>query len=169
MEWQLSRYLLNLLGGVLPPTRLFALKAYIYGVAGVALGDDVKIGSNCTILGNGCLSIGARTWVGVGTRFVVPYGARIVIGSNCDIAPGVSFLCGTHKLGNANRRAGEGYFEDIEIGSGVWIGASVLILPGVKIGNGSVVGAGSVVLSGEYPESALIAGNPAVVKKLYEN
>jgi chloramphenicol O-acetyltransferase type B len=48
----------------------------------------------------------------------------------------------------------------ISIGNDVWLGRSVIVLPGVTIGDGAVVGAGSVVTK-EVPPYAIVAGNPA--------
>ena len=48
----------------------------------------------------------------------------------------------------------------VVIGDDVWIGARAIILPGVHIGRGAIVGAGAVV-SGDVPEYAIVAGNPA--------
>lgn len=48
----------------------------------------------------------------------------------------------------------------IAIGNDVWIGARVIILPGVHIGDGCVIGAGSVVTKDVEPYS-IVAGNPA--------
>lgn len=50
----------------------------------------------------------------------------------------------------------------VSIGNGVWIGDSVIILPGVSIGNGAVIGAGSVVTR-PVPSYAIAVGNPARV------
>jgi acetyltransferase-like isoleucine patch superfamily enzyme len=57
--------------------------------------------------------------------------------------------------------------KSITIGDDVWIGANVIILKGAHIGNGSVVAAGSVVCSGRYPDNALLAGNPARVRRVF--
>ena len=46
----------------------------------------------------------------------------------------------------------------------VWIGARVIILPGVTIKKGSIVGAGTV-LTKTFPEYSIIAGNPGRVVK----
>ena len=46
----------------------------------------------------------------------------------------------------------------------VWIGANVIILPGVTIGEGCIIGAGSVVTR-NIPDCAVAAGNPAKVIK----
>ena len=55
----------------------------------------------------------------------------------------------------------------IKIGNGVWIGDSVIILPGGNIGDGAVVGAGSVVTK-PIPKYSVAVGNPArVIKKRF--
>ena len=50
---------------------------------------------------------------------------------------------------------------DIVIGNDVWIGARVVVLPGVHIADGCVVGAGSVVTSRLAEPYGIYAGNPA--------
>jgi len=46
------------------------------------------------------------------------------------------------------------------IGNDVWVGYSVMLMPGVTIGDGAVVGAGSVVTR-DVPPYAIVGGNPA--------
>lgn len=50
----------------------------------------------------------------------------------------------------------------VEIGSDVWIGANVIILPGVKVGDGAVLAAGAVVTKNVEPY-AIVGGVPAKV------
>lgn len=49
----------------------------------------------------------------------------------------------------------------VEIGNGVWLGANVIVLPGVIIADKIIVGAGSVVTKNLDKEGWLYAGNPA--------
>ena len=57
------------------------------------------------------------------------------------------------------------YGIDITIGDNVWLGASVIVLPGVTIGENSVIGAGAVVTH-DVPDYAIVAGNPAKVIRM---
>ena len=47
---------------------------------------------------------------------------------------------------------------------GCWLGANVVVLPGVTIGKNSVVGAGSIVTK-DVPDRVVVAGNPATLIK----
>jgi acetyltransferase-like isoleucine patch superfamily enzyme len=48
------------------------------------------------------------------------------------------------------------------IGSFVWMGFGVIVLPGVTVGDYSIIGAGSVVTK-DIPSHSIAAGNPARV------
>ncbi len=50
------------------------------------------------------------------------------------------------------------------IGHDVYIGHGAFIRPGVTVGHGAIVAANSVVVK-DVPPYAVVAGNPAVVKK----
>ena len=52
------------------------------------------------------------------------------------------------------------YSKPINIEDGVWIGAEVIILPGITIGSGCVIGAGSVVAK-DTEKDSLYVGIPA--------
>lgn len=102
--------------------------------------------NNLRAAGGGDIFIGARTIV---AQFVS------IIGSNHRIPPRGESI---RDAGNEPSRTG------VRIGREVWIGANVVILPGVEIGDGAVIGAGSVV-SRSIAAFAIAAGNPARVLK----
>ena len=57
----------------------------------------------------------------------------------------------------------------IKIGNGCWIGANVVVLPGVTIGDGTVIGAGSVVTK-DIPANVVAVGNPChVLRKINQS
>lgn len=56
-------------------------------------------------------------------------------------------------------------FRRTTIGNDVWIGHGSFIMPGVAVGDGACIGAMSVVTK-DVPPFALVAGSPAVVKKM---
>ena len=51
------------------------------------------------------------------------------------------------------------------IGNDVWIGHGAIVNAGVTIGDGAIVAAGAVVTK-DVPPYAVVAGNPAVIKKM---
>lgn len=70
-----------------------------------------------------------------------------------------------HKTNVANNLSHDRFSKgQIVIGNDVWIGAGVCFLSGVKVGDGAIVGAHAVITK-DVPPYALVAGNPAQVKK----
>lgn len=152
----------------LPVSRFFAVKRFLLSVAGVEVGKEVKVNGRSWFYGRGKIRIGDRTWIGPGCQFHSTNGTLIDIGADCDVAPEVMFVTGTHKFGTARRRAGEGYGENITVGDGCWLGTRVTVLGNSCIGNGSFVAAGALVNS-ELPENSLSAGVPARTKRSFDN
>ncbi len=88
--------------------------------------------------------------------------AEIRIGAKCQIAPRVSILTATHPVEPGPRADGWESGEPITIGDNVWLGAGVIVLPGVTIGDNTVIGAGAVVTK-DIPANVVAVGNPARV------
>jgi len=158
------RYFANFLLAALPVSHFFKLKQILLYYAGIKVLDGASINSHTWFYGRGEINIGDNTWVGPRCRFYSDASATISIGKNCDIAPEVAFVVGSHEVGDENRRAGKGYCKSITVEDGCWIGARVTILGGVTIGKGSVIGAGALVTE-DIPANSLAVGVPAKVKK----
>ena len=71
--------------------------------------------------------------------------AKVKIGKNVMMAPNVALYTAGHPLHPEARNSGYEYGISITIGDNVWIGGSVVILPGVKIGSNTVIGGGSLI------------------------
>lgn len=155
----------NLLLSILPPTRLFGLKRFILALLGVAIGKGSSVCGGVKFYGGGRVIIGEGCWIGLGVKFYTSPGADVTIGDSCDIAPEVSFMCGTHAIGDAERRAGPGRSTPIEVQHGSWVGIGTTLLGGSVVGASSIVAARSLLLGKEYPASSLLAGAPATVKR----
>lgn len=157
--------LANAVVGVLPATRMFGIKRALLRLLGFELAPGCRIAGGVKFYGKGRVAIGADTWIGIGSTFVVAPDAPVTIGARCDIAPKTVFHTGTHEIGDARRRAGSGYSRPIEVGEGSWVGTNCTVLGGATIGDGSIVAAGAIVMPGDYPANVLLAGCPAVVKR----
>ncbi|WP_007518965.1 sugar O-acetyltransferase [Pseudofrankia saprophytica] len=105
-------------------------------------------------------TVGPGTFVNTGA--VLLDVARISLGADVQIGPGVQLLTPTHPLDPVLRRTGREAGEPITIGDNVWLGGGVIVCPGVTIGQNSVVGAGAVVTR-DLPPNVLAVGNPARV------
>lgn len=106
------------------------------------------------------VEIGDRTFVNYG--LTVLDAARVVIGDDVLLGPNVQLIAATHPLGFAERASGWESAHPIRIGNGAWLGAGVIVLPGVTVGARSVVGAGSVVTR-DVPPDVVAVGSPARV------
>lgn len=104
-------------------------------------------------------------------NFTVQDDACVTIGDDCDFGPNVTIVTPVHPLLPDERKAmldKEGkwkhlcYAKPVRIGNGCWLGANVVVCPGVTIGDGCVIGAGSVVVR-DIPAQTFAAGNPCKV------
>lgn len=118
---------------------------------------------------------GKHTFIGercfINFNLTVQDDARVTIGSDCNFGPNVTIVTPVHPMLPEERkvlRAPDGelrhmcYAKPVQIGSDCWLGANVVICPGVTIGDNCVIGAGSVVTR-DIPAGSFAAGNPCRV------
>ena len=109
----------------------------------ITIGDNSGLGVNCNV--RGPREIGADVMMGPDVRIMT---------SKHD----------TSKTDIPMRLQGDLPKQKVTICDDVWIGARVIILPGITIGKGSIIGAGAVVTK-DVPEFVIAAGVPARVIK----
>ena len=96
-------------------------------------------------------------------------GARVSFGDDVFIGPNCQFYTASHPIDYNIRNKGLETASEIKVGSNVWFGGGVIVLPGVTIGDDVVIGAGSVVTK-DIPSHSVAVGNPCkVIKRIKED
>ena len=103
-------------------------------------GSNIYANSNLTLVDDGHIYVGDRVMFG----------------------PNVTIATANHPIDTELRARGLQYNKDVYIGENAWIGAGVIIVPGVRIGKNTVIGAGSVVTK-DIPDNVVAVGNPCRV------
>lgn len=141
------------------------------GSAGqIVLGERVWASSNVEIETNSEVHIGEGTTIQ--RRCTINGSTRI--GAGCLFAPNIFVSSGTHpfrviphipireqeKTLAASNEGPETLDRPVWIQDDCWLGANVVVCPGVTIGKGSVLGANAVVTR-DVPPNSVVAGAPA--------
>jgi maltose O-acetyltransferase len=127
-------------------------------------GKNVNIEYGASFNSGRYVSIGDNSGLGYNLRI----GGKVTIGR--DVMMGHDCIIWTHNHGFDRTdipMTEQGFYpeEPVTIGDDVWIGARVIILPGVNVGSHAIIAAGAVVTK-DVPEYAIVGGNPAKVIKL---
>ncbi len=106
----------------------------------VHFGNNIYANSNLTIVDDG----------------------HVYIKDNVMIGPNVTITTASHPIEPTLRMKGLQFNKDVYIDENVWLGAGVMIMPGVHIGKNTVIGAGSVVTK-DIPDNVVAVGVPCKV------
>lgn len=115
------------------------------------------------LLSDRVLVVGERCVIGRGVSIVAHH--RVELGDEVYTGPNVYITDQNHGLGDLTTAIGRqapAPERPVRIGSGSWLGAGCVVLPGSRIGRGVAVGAGSVV-HGALPDHCVAVGSPARV------
>ena len=149
--------------------------AALYGEEAIRLGSDTVIGPYVSLsagmlpaqalVNDHIVTIGDRCLIGRQSSIVGHL--ELTIGNDVFFGPNVYVTDQNHGVDDltmpiGRQTAGE---KPVAIGDGSWLGANVVVLPGVTIGRHVAVGAGSIVTS-DLPDHAVAVGNPARVIRL---
>lgn len=108
------------------------------------------------------ITIGDHSGIGIGCRVAGP----LSIGDDVMMAPNVTIVTQNHETSDLSvpMRLQTAPKHKVTIGNDVWIGANVIILPGITVGNGCIIAGGAVVTK-DVPDYAVVGGNPARIIK----
>ncbi len=148
----------------------------LYGEQWIEIGADTMIAAQVSLsagmmpghqLGEApVLTVGHRCVIGRGSHLVAHH--SIVIGDDVYTGPNVYINDQNHGYADPEAPIGRQWPSNtsVSIGTGSWLGAGVIVLPGAQIGRNVVVAAGSVV-RGRVPDRCVVAGVPAKVVREY--
>ena len=130
----------------------------------------LSVGENCYIepplhANFGCKHVKLGNSVYANFNLTLVDDTYITIGDNTMIGPNDTLATAGHPILPSLREKGYQFNVPINIGKNVWIGAGVIVLPGVNIGDNSVIGAGSIVTK-DIPENVVAFGNPCRVVRM---
>jgi acetyltransferase-like isoleucine patch superfamily enzyme len=142
----------------------------VFGEGGIEIGKDTLIGQQVS-LSAGTLpgqDLFDLTLLSIGDRCVIGRGSHIVahqsveIGDDVWTGPYIYITDQNHGYEDPDIPIGRQFpvNRPVRIGSGSWLGAGAIVLPGANIGRNVVIAAGSVV-RGTVPDHCVVAGVPA--------
>jgi len=132
-----------------------------------------EIGEGCYIEPPLHANFGGRhvhfgSWVYANYNLTLVDDTHIYVGDNTMFGPNVTIATAGHPICPELREKGLQYNLPVRIGKNCWLGAGVIVLPGVTIGDNTVIGAGSVVTK-DIPAGVVAVGNPCrVLRKVGE-
>ena len=126
-----------------------------------------EVGENCYIespyfanWGGHHVHLGSNIYANAGLKLVDD--THIYIGDNTMLGPDVVLATAGHPIDPELRGRGLQYNLPVRIGKNCWLGAGVIVMPGITIGDNTVIGAGSVVTK-DIPSGVVAVGNPCKV------
>ena len=130
----------------------------------ISLAADVSLDDGVVLLCSGApkenkISIDQGTYINRYT--MLDAHLEIKIGRNCMIGPYCYITDANHgRVAGALVKEQKMETAPVVIEDDVWLGAGVVVLPGVRLGSGCVIGAGAVVTR-DVPAEAVVVGVPA--------
>ena len=126
-----------------------------------------EVGENCYIespyfanWGGHHVHLGSNIYANAGLKLVDD--THIYIGDCTMLGPNVVLATAGHPIDPELRARGLQYNMPVRIGRNCWLGAGVIVMPGVTIGDNVVIGAGSIVTK-DIPDNVVAVGNPCRV------
>jgi acetyltransferase-like isoleucine patch superfamily enzyme len=122
------------------------------------LGDGSRLGTHVVVHSPQGLTVGDHSEINDFTLSRAMGGVKI--GSHVLVSSGCNITSLTHPKDATDRRTRRLIEGPVHIQDGAWLGAGVIVLPGITIGENAIVGAGAVVTH-DVPAGATVVGVPA--------
>ena len=157
-------------------------RAFFLRLRGAKLGSRTRFGARCVVRRPWCLEVGERAQFehqvhikATSGETRIRIGREVFVGFNCEfdvshelqigdhvlIAPGCFITDHSHRHAAGQNIADQGCTSGpVRLEDDVWLGAHVVVLPGVTIGRGAIIGAGAVVTH-NVESMSIVAGVPA--------
>ena len=101
-------------------------------------------------------------WIYANYNLTLVDDTHIYVRDHTKFGPNVTIATAGHPICPELRQKGLQYNMPVRIGKNCWLGAGVIVLPGVTFGDNVVSGAGSVV-NRDIPSNVVAVGNPCRV------
>ena len=137
---------------------------YIHIGAGTIIGPHASLSAGMApgqeMVTDPVVRIGERCLIGRGSHIVGHF--QVELGDDIQTGPYVYITDQNHVYTDPDVPVGRQWPVEspVSIGSGSWLGANVVVLPGASLGEHVVVAAGAVV-RGVFPDRCVVAGVPA--------
>ena len=126
-----------------------------------------EIGEGCYIEPPLHANFGGRhvhfgNWIYANYNLTLVDDTHIYVGDDTMFGPNVTIATAGHPIDPTLRSKGLQFNMPVRIGRNCWLGAGVIVMPGVTIGDNVVIGAGSMVTK-DIPSNVVAVGNPCRV------
>lgn len=131
------------------------IRKILYLLHGMKIGAHSRINMKCIVYAPWKISIGSNTIV---NEYALLDGrGRLYIKDNVSISMYSMLYSASHYSWSSTF---EYYTKETVVGSGCWIGAKAIVLPGSKLEENTIIGANSVI-KGVTVANGIYCGNPA--------
>lgn len=157
---------------LLYPQGVIYNQRYLRIGSGTLVGPGVCLtagmGPEQEMLTNPVITIGDRCVIGRGSHLIGHW--SIELGDDIQTGPYVYITDQNHGYEDPEMPVGLQPTRErpVRIGSGSWLGANAVILPGTDLGRNCVVAAGAVV-RGAFPDHSVVAGVPAKTVRMLKD
>ncbi len=154
-------FLTHLICKILPNTGFWDFKNFMYRLAGVRIGKNVKINSSALLCGTGNIILEDNVWINIGAKILTNKGATVTMKKHSKLGIEALIITGFHEITPyGDNIVGPGTANDVVLEEGCNVCTRVIVVPGIIVGKKADIAAGAV-LTKNAPPFWRMAGVPA--------